>query len=53
MNLRDRIAVDPAVRFGKPCVRDRISAGDILAYLAGGVLKGPGACRFPQLARDA
>ncbi|MGH9383370.1 MAG: DUF433 domain-containing protein [Vicinamibacterales bacterium] len=38
MNLLDRIAADPAIRFGKPCVRGtRISVGDVLSYLAGGM----------------
>jgi uncharacterized protein (DUF433 family) len=38
MNRLERIAVDPAVRFGKPCIRGtRISVGDILGYLAGGM----------------
>lgn len=35
---RDRIVIDPAVRFGKPCVRGtRITVGDVLDYLAGGM----------------
>ena len=38
MSLLERISVDPAVRFGKPCVRGtRISVGDILEYLASGM----------------
>ena len=38
MTLLDRISVDPAVRFGKPCVRGtRLSVGDVLGYLAGGM----------------
>src|SRR5439155_161323 len=38
MNLLDRIVVDPAIRFGKPCVRGtRISVGYVLDYLAGGM----------------
>ena len=53
MNLLDRIAVDPAVRFGKPCVRGtRISVGDVLGYLAGGMSEAQILADFPQLASD-
>ena len=35
MSLLDRISLDPAIRFGKPCVRGtRITVGDVLDYLA-------------------
>ncbi|MBY0495991.1 MAG: DUF433 domain-containing protein [Cyanobacteria bacterium] len=53
MNLLDRITIDPAVRFGKPCVRGtRISAGDVLEYLAGGMSEDQILSDFPQLERD-
>jgi uncharacterized protein (DUF433 family) len=53
MNLLDRIAIDPAIRFGKPCVRGtRISVGDVLEYLAGGMSEDEILADFPQLARD-
>ena len=53
MNLLDRIAVDPAIRFGKPCVRGtRISVGDILGYLAGGMSEPQVLVDFPQLTSD-
>jgi uncharacterized protein (DUF433 family) len=53
MNLLDRIAVDPAVRFGKPCIRGtRISVGDILGYLAGGMSEVDILADFPQLTND-
>ena len=53
MNLLDRIAVDPAIRFGKPCVRGtRISVGDVLGYLAGGMSEVQILADFPQLTRD-
>ena len=53
MNLLDRIAVDPAIRFGKPCVRGtRISVGDVLGYLAGGMPEAQILADFPQLTRD-
>lgn len=53
MKLLDRIAIDPGVRFGKPCVRrTRISVGDILEYLAGGMSEAEILADFPQLTRD-
>jgi uncharacterized protein (DUF433 family) len=49
----DRIIIDPAVRFGKPCVRGtRISVGDVLEYLAGGMSEEQILADFPQLTRD-
>jgi len=45
--------VDPAMRFGKPCVRGtRISVGDVLGYLAGGMSEAQILADFPQLTRD-
>jgi len=53
MKLLDRIAMDPAIRFGKPCVRGtRISVGDVLEYLAGGMSEDEILADFPQLTRD-
>ena len=53
MNLLERIAVDPAIRFGKPCVRGtRISVGDVLGYLAGGMSEAQLLADFPQLTSD-
>ena len=53
MNPLERIAIDPAVRFGKPCVRGtRISVGDILEYLASGMSEDEILSDFPQLTRD-
>lgn len=53
MNLLDRITVDPAIRFGKPCVRGtRITVGDVLGYLAGGMSEEELLSQFPQLARE-
>jgi uncharacterized protein (DUF433 family) len=53
MSLLDRIAIDPQVRFGKPCVRGtRISVGDVLGYLAGGMGEDEILRDFPQLERD-
>jgi uncharacterized protein (DUF433 family) len=53
MNLLDRIGIDPAVRFGKPCVRGtRIAVGDVLGYLAAGTSEDELLTDFPQLTRD-
>ena len=53
MSLLERISVDPAVRFGKPCVRGtRISVGDVLEYLASGMSEDQLLKEFPQLARE-
>ena len=53
MNLLDRISVDPAIRFGKPCVRGtRITVGDVLEYLAGGLSEAQILADFPQLTAD-
>ena len=53
MNPLERIAIDPSVRFGKPCVRGtRISVGDILEYLASGTSEDEILSDFPQLTRD-
>ena len=53
MNLLDRIVADPTIRFGKPCVRGtRISVGDVLGYLAGGMSESQILADFPQLASD-
>lgn len=53
MSPLDRISIDPNVRFGKPCVRGtRITVGDILGYLAGGMTEGDLLADFPQLTQD-
>ena len=53
MSPLDRISIDPNGRFGKPCVRGtRITVGDILGYLAGGMLEAELLADFPQLTQD-
>jgi uncharacterized protein (DUF433 family) len=53
MSPLDRIAADPAIRFGKPYVRGtHISVGDILGYLAGGMSEAQILADFPQLGHD-
>jgi uncharacterized protein (DUF433 family) len=53
MSVLDRISIDPAVRFGQPCVRGtRITVGDVLGYLAGGMSEDALLADFPQLTRE-
>ncbi|MBK8247542.1 MAG: DUF433 domain-containing protein [Gemmatimonadetes bacterium] len=53
MELLSRISIDPAIRFGKPCVRGtRISVGDVLGYLAGGMSEAAVPWDFPQRTHD-
>ena len=53
MDYRDRIVLDPEVRFGKPTVRGtRITVGDVLSYLAAGTSEDALLAEFPSLTRD-
>ncbi len=53
MDYRDRIVLDPEIRFGKPTVRGtRITVGDVLSYLAGGMTEDQILDDFPPLSRD-
>jgi len=53
MDYRDRIVIDPEVRFGKPCIRGtRITVGDVLSYLASGMTEQELLADFPQLIGD-
>jgi uncharacterized protein (DUF433 family) len=53
MSLLERISVDSEIRFGKPCIRGtRISVGDVLGYLAGGMSEDELLKEFPQLKRE-
>jgi len=53
MDYRDRIVIDPEVRFGKPRVRGtRITVGDVLSYLAAGMHEAEIIADFPQLTGD-
>ena len=53
MDYRDRIAIDPEVRFGKPCVRGtHITVGDVLSYLASGMTEQQLIADFPQLTSE-
>jgi uncharacterized protein (DUF433 family) len=53
MESLSRIVTDPAVRFGKPCVRGtRITVGDVLGALASGLSESDVIAEFPQLTHD-
>jgi len=53
VNYRDRIVINPEIRFGKPCVRGtRITVGDVLSYLASGMTEQEIQADFPQLTTD-
>ena len=53
MDYRDRILIDPEIRFGKPCVRGtRITVGDVLSYLASGMTEQQVIADFPQLTSE-
>jgi uncharacterized protein (DUF433 family) len=53
MSPLERIVINPEVRFGKPCIRGtRITVGDVLGYLAGGMSEDQILVDFPQLIRD-
>jgi len=48
-----RISIDPAVRFGKPCVKGtRITVGEVLGHLSTGVTVEDLLKSFPQLTRE-
>jgi uncharacterized protein (DUF433 family) len=50
MDLFARISIDPAVRFGKPCVRGtRLTVGDVLGTLAAGSTESSATGRFPPV----
>jgi uncharacterized protein (DUF433 family) len=53
MDYRDRIAIDPLVRSGKPCVRGtRIAVADVLDYLGGGMSVAEVLADFPDLTAE-
>jgi uncharacterized protein (DUF433 family) len=53
MELLDRITINPAIRFGKPCVRGtRLSVGDVLGALAAGCSEAELLEDFPQLTHE-
>ncbi len=50
IDLNERIAMDPDIRGGKPCIRGtRITVYDILEYMAGGMREEDILADFPSL----
>jgi uncharacterized protein (DUF433 family) len=50
IDLNERIAIDPDVRGGKPCIRGtRITVYDILEYMAGAMSEEEILADFPSL----
>jgi uncharacterized protein (DUF433 family) len=48
--LREFIIVDPEIRFGKPCIKGtRITVGDILQWLSGGMTEQEIISDYPEL----
>ena len=53
MDFQGRITINPAVRFGKPCVRGTsLTVGDVLGFLASGMSEAELLEDFPQLSHD-
>ncbi len=53
MDYRERIVIDPEIRFGKPTIKGtRIAVADVLEYMAGGDSAEDVLADFPQLAAD-
>lgn len=53
MDYRERIAIDPLIRSGKPCIRGtRITVGDVFDYLGGGMTVPEILDDFPDLTAD-
>ena len=53
MDYRERIVLDPTIRFGKPTVRgSRLAVEDVLSYLASGMSEDAILADFPQLVRE-
>ena len=52
-DFTDRIEIQPGVRSGKPCIREtRITVGDVLEYLAGGMSEQEVLSEFPELSLE-
>lgn len=53
MSFQDRIAIDPAIRSGKPCIKGtRIAVADVLDYLGGGMKPEEILEDFPDLTQE-
>lgn len=53
MDYRQIITIEPGKRSGKPCIRGtRMTVGDVLSYLAGGMTMEEVLDDFPDLTRE-
>jgi uncharacterized protein (DUF433 family) len=53
VDYRDVITIEPGKRGGRPCIRGlRITVGDVLDYLAGGMTNDEILADFPDLTRE-
>ena len=53
MNYKDRIAINPNIRSGKPCIRGtRIAVADVFDYLGGGMTVPEILDDFPDLTAE-
>ncbi len=53
MDYREHLAIDPAKRGGKPCIRGlRMTVYEVLEYLASGMTEDEILSDFPDLDRD-
>ena len=53
MDYRDRIAIDPGIRSGKPCIRGtRITVSDVFDYLGSGATIPELLDDFPDLSAE-
>lgn len=53
MNYKDRMAIDPRIRSGKPCIRGtRIAVADVFDYLGGGMTIAEILDDFPDLTAE-
>ncbi|MBX2964324.1 MAG: DUF433 domain-containing protein [Cyclobacteriaceae bacterium] len=53
MDYREYIEINPAIRFGRPCVKGtRISVYDVLGWLASGMTYEEILADFPQLKQE-
>jgi uncharacterized protein (DUF433 family) len=53
MPHKNRISIDPVIRFGKPCVSGtRITVGEVLGFLGTGATEIDLLVEFPQLTHE-
>ena len=53
MDCRERISVDPGIRFGKACVRGtRIAVADVLDWLSAGMTAEEIIAEYPPITRE-